>query len=264
VTEPLLSVDISADYPGKPGALRDVRFDIWPGEILGLIGESGSGKSTVALAVMRLLELKGGRVRGAIRFHGRDLMAAGSAELRRIRGREIGLVLQSPVAALNPALRIERQLREAWRAHGSGRWRAAREPVQQLLARMGLPADDAFLRRYPREVSVGQAQRVVIAMAVMHRPALLVADEPTSALDPVNAAGILDLFRRLNRESGMAMLYVSHDLRSVEELCHRAVELRAGDFGFSRPATANPSRHHDAAALAEADTAEARSLAPAP
>jgi peptide/nickel transport system ATP-binding protein len=226
--EPLLSIALTADYPGRPGVLDGVSFSIARGEIAGLIGPSGSGKSTVALAVMRLLELRGGSVRGSIRLAGRELMDCRASELRRIRGKEIGLVLQSPMAALNPALRIETQLREAWRAHEEAPWKTARHATVALLARMGLPADDAFVRRYPRELSVGQAQRVAIAMAVLHRPKLLIADEPTSALDPESRGGILDLFEQLNRELGVSILYVSHDLASVERLCHTVGVLEAG------------------------------------
>ncbi len=225
---PLLSVALSADYPQKPGVLRDVRFSIATGEILGLVGESGSGKSTIALAIMGLLDLRGGSLRGEILFAGRDLLAANERALRSIRGREIGLVLQSPVSALNPALRIETQLREAWRAHRAESWASARPFTQELMARMGLPADRALLRHYPRQLSVGQAQRVAIAMAVMHRPKLLIADEPTSALDPGSRRGILDLFRELNRQMGIGMLYISHDLDSVASLCHTAAVLEAG------------------------------------
>jgi len=226
--EPLLSVALTADYPGRPGVLDGVSFSIARGEIAGLIGPSGSGKSTVALAVMRLLELRGGRVRGSIRLDGRELMDCRTSELRRIRGKEIGLVLQSPMASLNPALRIETQLREAWRAHEEAPWRTAKDATLALLAQMGLPADAEFVRRYPRELSVGQAQRVAIAMAVLHRPKLLIADEPTSALDPESRGGILDLFEQLNRELGVSILYVSHDLASVERLCHTVGVLEAG------------------------------------
>lgn len=224
----MLSVNISADYPEKPGVLQGVSFTIRSGEMVGLIGQSGSGKSTIALAVMRLLELRGGRVRGAIRFSGCDLMACNDRMLRQIRGRDIGLVLQSPMSALNPALRIETQLREGWRAHRSESWASARAQVQELLIAMGLPADESFLGRYPRQLSVGQAQRVVIAMAVMHRPKLLIADEATSALDPVTQEDILDLFHKLNRDLKMSILYVSHDLVSVARLCHTIGVLEMG------------------------------------
>lgn len=227
-SRPLLAADISVDYPGRPGVLEGVRFTIGRGEIAGLIGESGSGKSTLALAMLRLLDLRGGRVRGSIRFEGCDLMQCGAKELRRIRGKEIALVLQSPMSALNPALRIETQLREVWRAHSAESWRTARGGVRDLLLRMGLPADDAFLRRYPRQLSVGQAQRVAIAIAVMHRPKLVVADEPTSALDPGSRGEILELFESLNVELGVSILYVSHDLASVERLCHSVGVLDRG------------------------------------
>jgi len=222
---PLLSVRISVDYPDKPRTLDDVAFDIAEGEIFGLAGESGVGKSTVALAIPRLLEMRGGRVRGRILFAGRDLVACRERELRRIRGRELALVLQSPLSALNPALRIETQFREAWRAHSAVSWSETKPAVRDLLCRMGLPREDAFLRKYPSQLSVGQAQRVVIAMAVLHRPRLIIADEPTSALDPGSRGEILDLFRRLNREHGTAILYISHDLASMAELCHRSALL---------------------------------------
>ncbi|HEY7393113.1 MAG TPA: ABC transporter ATP-binding protein [Bryobacteraceae bacterium] len=235
-SRPLLEVAISADYPAKPGVLRDVRFEMQEGEILGLIGESGSGKSTIAFAIPRLLEMRGGIARGSIRFRGRELMATSEREMRSLRGREISIVLQSPMTALNPALRLETQLREVWRAHNSESWNVGRETVCELLERMGLPSGGRFLRRYPRELSVGQAQRVVITMAVLHRPKLLIADEPTSALDPVTGHGILELFRKCNREFGAAILYVSHDLASVANLCHRVAVVYEGSIaGWGAP-----------------------------
>jgi ABC-type dipeptide/oligopeptide/nickel transport system ATPase component len=162
-------------------------------------------------------------------------MACRERDLRALRGSEIALVLQSPMSALNPALRIETQMREAWRAHRPEPWRSARAYARQLLADMGLPGDESFLRCYPRQLSVGQAQRVVIAMAVMHRPKLLVADEPTSALDALSQVEILELFRRLNRELGMAILYVSHDLESVLSLCQTVGVLQEGRLVESGP-----------------------------
>ena len=223
----LLDVDISVDYPNRPDVLRDVCFTLDRGEIAGLVGPSGAGKSTLALALMRLIHLRDGLVRGRIRFDGRDLMFLSPAELRRIRGREIALVPQSPIAALNPALRLETQFHEAWRAHSSDPWRDARARVGRLLARMDLPSGDEFLRRCPRQLSVGQAQRVAIAMAVLHGPQLLIADEPTSALDPESRAGILELFQSLNRELRLSILYISHDLPSVDRLCRRVIEIGA-------------------------------------
>jgi len=244
MSAPLLSVRISVDYPEKPGALENVAFDIAEGEIFGLAGASGAGKSTIALAILRLLEMRGGRVRGRIQFGTSDLMACRERDLRRIRGCQIALVPQSPIAALNPALRLETQIREAWRAHSAVPWAEAKPAVRAQLRRMALPDDDAFLRRYPSQMSVGQAQRAVIAMAVLHQPRLLIADEPSSALDAASRSAILDLFRRLNREQGAAILYISHDLSSIAELCHRSAVLQPGGPALSvvPPTLATPGR----------------------
>jgi peptide/nickel transport system ATP-binding protein len=229
-------MDISADYPSRPGVLRDVRLEIRSGEILGLVGQSGSGKSTIALAICQLLELRGGVVRGSIRYCGTDLMSARPGDLRRLRGKEISIVLQSPMTALNPVLRLETQLREVWRAHRSEPWKEGCQHACALLRRMGLPGEESFLRRYPRQLSVGQAQRVVITMALLHRPKLLIADEPTSALDPATGAEILELFRTCNRDFGTAILYVSHDLSSVAALCHRVAVVSEGSVaGWGSP-----------------------------
>jgi len=226
--EPLLTVDITADYRARPGALRGAAFEIEAGEVVGLAGQSGSGKSTIALSMMRLLHLKGGTVRGEIRFRGRDLLRCSEREMREIRGREIALVLQSPIASLNPALRIGAQLAETWQAHARGSREARRTAIGEALQAVTLSGDEAFLRRYPRELSVGQAQRVLIAMAIIHRPALLIADEATSALDALTQAEILRLFARLSRELSMAILYISHDLLSIASLCGRAAILHEG------------------------------------
>ncbi|HYL38577.1 MAG TPA: ABC transporter ATP-binding protein [Bryobacteraceae bacterium] len=229
----MIQARISVDYPDKPGVLQDVEFEIGEGEILGLVGESGSGKSTIALALLRLLDHKGGSIRGQVMFGGRDLLALPSRELRQIRGREIALVLQSPLASLNPALRIGAQIREAWRAHNSSQdWKRR---ILELFELVSLPADDGFLNRYPQQLSVGQAQRVLIAMAVLHRPRLLIADEPTSALDAITQSEILSLFQRLNRELNMAMLFISHDLLSVASLCSRIAILQRGRIIESGP-----------------------------
>lgn len=228
--EVLLSADLSVDYANKPQTLKNVSLRVKPGEVLGLVGESGSGKSTIALAILRLLDQKAGKASGRIVFRGRDLMLAPEKEMQRIRGREIGLVLQSPIASLNPALRIGMQLAEAWRAHARGTAGDLAAAIDRALARAGLPADGEFCRRYPSQISVGQAQRVLIAIAVMHSPALLIADEPTSALDVVTQSEILKMFAALNRDMGSAVLYISHDLQSVASICHRIAILKAGEL----------------------------------
>ncbi len=225
---PLLKTRLSVDYPNKPDVLRDVELEIGEGEILGLVGESGSGKSTIALALLRLLDHKGALIRGEILFHGWDLLRLRASDMRRIRGREIALVLQSPLASLNPALRIGTQIAEAWRAHSPGAAKQWKDRAFELFELVSLPAGEEFLQRFPRQLSVGQAQRVLIAMAVLHRPRLLIADEATSALDAITQSEILALFRDLNRKLNMAMLFISHDLLSVASLCSRIAILQQG------------------------------------
>jgi ABC-type dipeptide/oligopeptide/nickel transport system ATPase component len=227
---PLLAVRLSAGYPAKPAVLRDACFDVESGEILGLVGESGSGKSTLALAILRLLGYRGGAVSGEIQFQGQDLARFRESEMRRVRGRQIGFVPQSPGTSLNPALRLGTQLNEAWTAHANGAMSQRRENFLSLLESVSLPVEESFLGRYPGELSVGQAQRLLIAMAILHKPALVIADEPTSALDVVTQAEILKLFSRLNRGLNMAVLYISHDLLSVSSLCHRVAILHEGEI----------------------------------
>jgi ABC-type dipeptide/oligopeptide/nickel transport system ATPase component len=225
---PLLSFRISVDYRNHVGAVRDVSVDIRPGEIVGLVGESGSGKSTIALVLMRLLS--GAKVSGEVVFEGEDLLKKSDGQLREIRGRRMSIVLQSPLASLNPALRIGTQLKEVWRAHAESGGGACDLAIRAALRSAQLPDDAEFLRRKPSQLSVGQAQRVNIAMAILHRPSLLIADEATSALDMITQAEILSLFAQLNRELGMAILYISHDLNSVATLCDRVAILHAGEL----------------------------------
>ena len=239
----LLSANFSVRYGGKPPVLRDVQIDIQRGEVLGLVGQSGSGKSTLAMAILGLLDRKRSQTEGKIRFQDSDLLQLSERELRALRGRAIALVLQSPLSSLNPALKIRTQLKEAWRAHASGTSADCANAIRTSLQSVSLPTDDDFLRKYPSQMSVGQAQRVLIAMAVMHRPALLIADEATSALDVITQSEILALFRELNRSTGMAILYISHDLASVAGICDRIAILHEGEIvecGVTEQIFANP------------------------
>jgi ABC-type dipeptide/oligopeptide/nickel transport system ATPase component len=241
-SEELLSVSLSAEYAHK-SVLRQVTFQMERGEILGLVGQSGCGKSTLALAIIRLLNVEGGKSGGTIRLNGLDLMSLSERQMRRIRGKDIGLVLQSPLSSLNPVLRIGTQLSEAWYAHRSSDQHECRNAVLQSLGNVSLPSEDEFLNRYPSQLSVGQAQRVLIAMAVLHRPNLIIADEPTSALDVVAQAEVLRLFRNLSKDIEVAILYIGHDLLSVASIADRIavmhegeiVECREGQAIFSDP-----------------------------
>ena len=251
---PVLATRVSADYAGRPGVLREAALEVSSGEIVGLVGESGSGKSTMALAILRLLRFRGGNVHGEVRFGGRNLLDLSEKAMRRIRGRDIGLVLQSPIASLNPGMRIGDQLFESWRAHREASDRPfGNEDAIELLGRVSLAADAAFLRRYPRQLSVGQAQRVLIAMAIVHRPRLLIADEPTSALDALTQSEILQLFSRLSREMAMGILFISHDLLSVASICSRVAILSAGsvvEFNSTENIFRRPTRAYTRALIA--------------
>ena len=227
---PLLAANLSVDYRNKSGVLRNVALGIERRELVGLVGQSGSGKSTLALALMGLLPVKGGEVSGEVLFNGKDLLRSSEKELRAIRGKEISIVLQSPLTALNPALSIGAQLSEAWKAHERGSAVQGAAVIRLALESVSLSFDDEFLRRRPSQLSLGQGQRVCIAMATLHRPALLLTDEATSALDPITQSEILSLFTRLNREMGTAILYISHDLLSVAALCHRICILHEGQI----------------------------------
>jgi ABC-type dipeptide/oligopeptide/nickel transport system ATPase component len=228
--QPLLSVRLSASYPGNPHVLRNLSLEINRGEILGLVGQSGCGKSTLALAILKLLYLKRARAEGSILFDGRDLMSLKEREMRSLRGSEMALVLQSPMSSLNPALRIGTQLEEAWDIHKRTTREERSRALREALENVSLPSNEDFLRRFPSELSVGQAQRVLIAMAVLHRPLLLIADEPTSALDIITQSEILELFSTLSRKLGTAILYISHDLLSVANISGRIAVMHEGSI----------------------------------
>jgi ABC-type glutathione transport system ATPase component len=226
----LLSASISVGYGSRSPVLREINVKIRRGEVLGLVGQSGSGKSTLAMAILGLLDRKQSSIEGRIEFGGCNLLEQRESEMRKLRGSQIALVLQSPLSSLNPALKIRTQLQETWRAHASGPREQCDQAIRAALESVSLPPTDEFLRKYPAQMSVGQAQRVLIAMATIHRPELLIADEATSALDVITQSDILKLFRRLNRALGMSVLYISHDLASVAEICDRIAILHEGQI----------------------------------
>ena len=231
---PLLSVEeLSAAFATEGGevtVLDRVSFAIEAGETLGLVGESGCGKSVTALAIMGLLPKPAGRlVGGRIGFQGDDLGGVPVERLQRIRGNRIAMIFQEPMTALNPVHRVGRQLAEAYTLHApAARALEAKKRALELLEQVGIPAPERRLSEYPHQLSGGMRQRVMIAMALASRPDLLIADEPTTALDVTIQAQILDLLRALQRETGMAILFITHDLGVIAELCSRVVVMYAG------------------------------------
>lgn len=232
---PILEFSLTARY-GSRTVLHDVHACVDAGEIVSLVGLSGSGKSTLALALLRLLEYRGGSVTGSILLEGRELIGLSGAEMRSIRGNRIGYVPQSPAAALNPKLKVRTLLEETWNAHAPKQ--ASSASFGKLLESVQLPGSPDFLARCAGELSTGQGQRLLIALAIMHQPALLLADEPTSALDAITQAAVLRLFEQLNRTLGTAILFISHDLLSVASLSGRVDILHEGKLVESGP----PSR----------------------
>lgn len=226
----LLSLQLTIGYKDKPPVLQGLRLEVHSGEVLGLVGHSGCGKSSLALALLGLVGMKRGQCSGSMLYQGRELMGLKEKEWLALRGKEIALVPQSPMSSLNPALRIGTQLSETWKLHARGTRQECELAIAGALDDVSLPATPEFLRRRPSEISVGQAQRVLIAMAILHRPQLLIADEPTSALDAITQSEILSLFGDLNRKSGMSILFISHDLASVYRLCHRIALLDGGQI----------------------------------
>ena len=214
---------------GIARAVDGVSFSVHAGETVGIVGESGCGKSVTALSVMRLLEEPARIVSGAIRFRGRDVCAMPSAELRAMRGGDVAMVFQDPMTSLNPVMRIARQLNEAMTIHGRVRAEASRRGIA-LLGSMGISAPERAMTSYPHQFSGGMRQRVVLAMGMSNEPALLLADEPTTALDVTIQAQILDLLRELNRDFGTAIVLISHDLGVIATICARVIVMYAGEI----------------------------------
>jgi peptide/nickel transport system ATP-binding protein len=232
---PLLDVrDLSIAF-GQHAAVKGLSFQINAGETLGLVGESGSGKSAASLAVLRLLPHTA-TVQGMVRFDGDDLLALPEEAMRRRRGREIAMIFQEPMTALNPVMPVGAQIAEAVRTHHPGETRkAVRSKVLAAMHEVGLPDVERRAKDYPHQFSGGQRQRILIAMAIVNRPRLLIADEPTTALDVTVQAQILGLLNGLRREHGLAMLFISHDLAAVAQVADRVAVMQRGEIVEQAP-----------------------------
>ena len=229
---PLLSVEgLETHFPTSQGVLRavdGVSFTIDRGEVLGLVGESGCGKSVTSLSIMRLVPPPGRIAAGRVLFEGEDLLAKDAEAMRRVRGARIAMVFQEPMTSLNPVFSIGDQIASAVLAHGGAGRHEAWERTHAMLDLVQVPSPRQRARDYPHQLSGGLRQRAMIAMALASGPALLIADEPTTALDVTIQAQILDLLRQLQAERGMAVLLITHDLGVVAELCHRVAVIYGG------------------------------------
>ncbi|MEQ8815224.1 MAG: ABC transporter ATP-binding protein [Thalassobaculum sp.] len=214
---------------GEIPAVADFNLTVYEGESIGLVGESGCGKSTVAMAIMRYLGSNGGIVGGSIKFKGRDITHLSDEELRKMRGSEVAMIYQEPMAALNPSLTIGAQLMEVPLIHEGVSEQEAYERSRQMLADVKLPDPDRVMAAYPHQISGGQQQRVVIAMALLSKPALLLLDEPTTALDVTVEAGIIELIAEIAQKFGTAQLFISHNLGLVRETCDRICVMYSGE-----------------------------------
>jgi len=214
---------------GEIPAVENFNLTLMPGEAHGIVGESGCGKSTVALAIMQYLGQNGRIVNGEILFDGRDMRTMNEEELRQIRGSKIAMVYQEPMASLNPAMRIGDQLAEVPIFHDGASKPEAMERARKMLASVRVPDPDRIMRSYPHQISGGQQQRVVIAMALLSNPKLLLLDEPTTALDVTVEAGIVELIKEIAREFGTSMIYISHNLGLILETCDRITVMYSGE-----------------------------------
>jgi peptide/nickel transport system ATP-binding protein len=238
--QPLLSVsDLRIRFHTDDGVLEavsGVSFDIASGETLGFVGESGCGKSVTAYSILRLLPVPPAEYAGgAITFRGDDLLGLDDKGMRRVRGNLISMIFQEPMSSLNPIMSIGSQITEAIREHRTASRHQAREIAIDMLQRVGMPSPETRFREYPHQLSGGMKQRAMIAMALVCRPSLLIADEPTTALDVTIQAQILELLTELQRELGMSVLLITHDLGVVAETCDRVAVMYAGKVVESAP-----------------------------
>lgn len=262
---PLLALDcVSVSVHGTP-ILSEISFQLEAGQTLGIIGESGSGKSMAALSIMQLLP-HGGTLQGDIHFNGQSLDTLSEAQLCDLRGSDIGMIFQEPMTALNPVKTIGEQVGESIRLHTKVNAGMAQELTAQTLERVGLPNAEFPLGRYPHELSGGQRQRVVIAIAIACKPKLLIADEPTTALDVTTQAGILDLLKTLQREEGLALMLITHDLAVVSNMADDVVVMRQGQVVeqgnlskvFRHPTKAYTRALFDASALTQINRSDSQ------
>jgi peptide/nickel transport system ATP-binding protein len=232
MTAPLLEVrNLRVEFPTRRGvllALDDISFDIAPGEILGVVGESGAGKSLTGAAIIGLLDPPGRIAAGEIRLEGRRIDQLGYEEMRRIRGRHIGAIFQDPLTSLNPLYTVGRQLIETITTHLPMTEHEARKRAIELLEQTGIPAAAVRVDQYPHQFSGGMRQRVVIALALAAKPKLIVADEPTTALDVSIQAQIISLLKNLCKEQGASVMLVTHDMGVIAETCDRVAVMYAG------------------------------------
>ncbi len=232
MNEPLLRVEeLRVDFPTEDGivhAVDGITYQVHRGRTLGIVGESGSGKTVSSLTTLGLTRRQGARIAGRILFEGKDLVSLPEDELRAIRGNDIAMVFQDPLSSLHPLYRVGRQLTEAVRAHRDVSKSKARERAVELLGLVGIPDPARRVDEYPHEFSGGMRQRVMIAMALANEPKLLIADEPTTALDVTVQAQILALMERLQRELGMAIVIITHDLGVVAEMADDIAVMYAG------------------------------------
>ncbi|MFL5969803.1 MAG: ABC transporter ATP-binding protein [Gaiellaceae bacterium] len=232
--QPLLAVeDLRVRFATRRGtvhAVNGITFDIAPGETLGIVGESGCGKSVTSLAILGLLARNGRVESGRALFGDIDLLTQSDSALRKIRGREIAMIFQDPMTSLNPVLTIGRQIREALETHFDMRRKEAEARAAELIDRVGIPEADARIQDYPHQFSGGMRQRAMIAMALACKPKLLIADEPTTALDVTIQAQILGLLRELVAEENAALILITHDLGVVAGMCERVNVMYAGMF----------------------------------
>jgi peptide/nickel transport system ATP-binding protein len=223
--------DLVTEFHAREGVLRalnKVSFDLKAGEVLGLVGESGSGKSVLGYSLMGLVDAPGRVAGGSVKFEGRELVALPEAELRRLRGKRMAMIFQDPMMTLNPVLSVETQMMETVFAHEDFSREKARGMCIENLKRVGIASPEERLKQYPHEFSGGMRQRVAIAIALLHKPALVIADEPTTALDVTVQGQILFEMQTLVRESGAALIWITHDLAVVAGLADRVAVMYAG------------------------------------